>query len=909
MTIVGYDDNKHGGAVEVMNSWGRAWGNDGFVWITYDDLDLFGHTAFYMDLGYKYYTSSGCQLGECADGYGRYKWETGEIYEGELSSGYFDGQGIYMWGSSEGFAGDWKDGNKHGKGVQLYSDGSTLTGYWKDNTYYGETAPYYAETEEEETTTEVITPEKEEEEEEEEIDINWESIFSEIDEEEVEDPTTGCISGDCENGFGKFIYSDGDIYEGNFKSSYRHGQGKYVYIEGDIYDGIWVWSDRQGLGYYQWPSGNEYIGYWSSNQQEGKGTKFYLDGTTEAGTWKAGVFQTTGTFGFTASEGEKIQTKHNAGTYFKPVESGKDLKIRHNQIPMKQGLGGIPRSGLGTPMEDPYHKTADKVLKNILKGIGKTDLANPRLNIMNSDRDVAYTNRSTGIHVSTKFIDLCRTFGKDSLSALSIVLAHELGHYYKDHFFCRDFGYAYAETEWANEMTESFDEIHKTGYFETQADEFGLFYSFISGYNPFDVAEDLIAAVYENFNLPDEMTGYPPKKFRIDQVNLAAENVRKLIPLFEVGNYMTVLGTANGEGLNKFLLEDASLCYEHILDQKIKTPEMYNNLGVVYINRAFCLMSKKDIKYAYPLELDFNSRLKTMSNSKGWEADHEKLIAQAKSFFSEAIQLDEAYVPSYNNLSIASILTEFIKQDKAEIKDLKYYLDFDEAWVNARKAKKLAKASESDIEYRNSVDLLALIAWESDEKDDAREIWEEAKSLKSPFVDFNIKAAKASGQTVSNNSIGGAKSGNLEDLMIDKRYEKPKFGEVEKIDGETLFDIGSEYLYQEKIKNTWNLKDKTAIAGKIDHKGDDLFVFAGKRRSSVDDYYFFYFVDADSEKSTSLKINNGKSAKELATTYGEPLSVISSGSHDYWVYLSKNIIFKINQEDKVDGWVIYDINL
>ena len=38
MCIVGYDDNKYGGAFEVINSWGSEWGNDGFIWIRYHDM-------------------------------------------------------------------------------------------------------------------------------------------------------------------------------------------------------------------------------------------------------------------------------------------------------------------------------------------------------------------------------------------------------------------------------------------------------------------------------------------------------------------------------------------------------------------------------------------------------------------------------------------------------------------------------------------------------------------------------------------------------------------------------------------------------------------------------------------------------------------------------------------------------
>jgi C1A family cysteine protease len=35
VTIVGYDDNRYGGAFKVINSWGRAWGDDGYFWMPY----------------------------------------------------------------------------------------------------------------------------------------------------------------------------------------------------------------------------------------------------------------------------------------------------------------------------------------------------------------------------------------------------------------------------------------------------------------------------------------------------------------------------------------------------------------------------------------------------------------------------------------------------------------------------------------------------------------------------------------------------------------------------------------------------------------------------------------------------------------------------------------------------------
>jgi hypothetical protein len=36
MCVVGYDDEKDGGAFEIINSWGGEWGNGGFMWIPYE---------------------------------------------------------------------------------------------------------------------------------------------------------------------------------------------------------------------------------------------------------------------------------------------------------------------------------------------------------------------------------------------------------------------------------------------------------------------------------------------------------------------------------------------------------------------------------------------------------------------------------------------------------------------------------------------------------------------------------------------------------------------------------------------------------------------------------------------------------------------------------------------------------
>lgn len=38
MCVIGYDDEKFGGAFEIMNSWGTWWASSGYVWIKYEDF-------------------------------------------------------------------------------------------------------------------------------------------------------------------------------------------------------------------------------------------------------------------------------------------------------------------------------------------------------------------------------------------------------------------------------------------------------------------------------------------------------------------------------------------------------------------------------------------------------------------------------------------------------------------------------------------------------------------------------------------------------------------------------------------------------------------------------------------------------------------------------------------------------
>lgn len=46
LCVVGYDDQKFGGAFEVVNQWGDSWGQNGFTWIRYTDMAHFARYGF-----------------------------------------------------------------------------------------------------------------------------------------------------------------------------------------------------------------------------------------------------------------------------------------------------------------------------------------------------------------------------------------------------------------------------------------------------------------------------------------------------------------------------------------------------------------------------------------------------------------------------------------------------------------------------------------------------------------------------------------------------------------------------------------------------------------------------------------------------------------------------------------------
>ena len=114
---------------------------------------------------------------------------------------------------------------------------------------------------------------------------------------------TGCIKGDCKNGYGTYTFSDGRKYVGNFKNGSKNGYGTFTFSDGRKYVGNFKDDVRNGYGTFTWTDGDKYVGNWKDDDQNGYGTYTFSDGDKYVGNFKDDVKNGYGTYTF--SDGRK----------------------------------------------------------------------------------------------------------------------------------------------------------------------------------------------------------------------------------------------------------------------------------------------------------------------------------------------------------------------------------------------------------------------------------------------------------------------------------------------------------------------------------------------------------------------------------------------------------------------------
>ncbi|MBI5916265.1 MAG: caspase family protein [Bacteroidetes bacterium] len=158
-----------------------------------------------------------------------------------------------------------------------------------------------------------------------------------------------CISGDCKNGTGIYLYPSGAKYIGQFKDGEIHGIGTCYYTDGSTYRGEWAHRFQEGNGIKTLADGRTWEGIWkmglpidtdgqpianlfpekepevqsgclAGNCENGEGTFAYPGGSKYEGQFKENKPNGQGTFTYTNGDryAGNFQNglKHGKGTFY-----------------------------------------------------------------------------------------------------------------------------------------------------------------------------------------------------------------------------------------------------------------------------------------------------------------------------------------------------------------------------------------------------------------------------------------------------------------------------------------------------------------------------------------------------------------------------------------------------------------
>ncbi len=245
-----------------------------------------------------------CSAGNCIDGRATMKFpgdNNFKEYNGNWRNSAFHGQGTLLLNDGTRYSGGWKNNLKHGFGT-LYAKGGKVKqkGFWGNNIYLGD-----------------------------------------------------CVSGNCINGKGNFAYADGSKYVGSWRSEKKDGKGVLYKKDGSVdHEGLWkndIYSGRciqgncvQGVGTFIYSDGSKYFGNWQSGKKEGSGILYSSKKEVlEKGTWEYGEYIGACSKG-NCKNGKGTYLFSNGSSYTGSFKKGN----RHGKGTLFKSDGTVDKKGL-----------------------------------------------------------------------------------------------------------------------------------------------------------------------------------------------------------------------------------------------------------------------------------------------------------------------------------------------------------------------------------------------------------------------------------------------------------------------------------------------------------------------------------------------------------------------------------
>ena len=203
-----------------------------------------------------------------------FKWENGDVFDGQMLDGKRNGKGRMVWASGQTYDGDWRDDVAVGEGAMSFVNGDRYQGQVKDGVPHGRGRMQFS---------------------------NGDTFDGQFDRSipDVE---------------GVYTEKDGSRYTGQWKSGVKHGRGKSVWATGQSYEGDWVADKPEGKGSITFANGDRYEGQVSNGLPQGKGVKTYASQDRYEGSFAQGE-----------ANGEGFYRWKNGDTYTGSWQKGKKV--------------------------------------------------------------------------------------------------------------------------------------------------------------------------------------------------------------------------------------------------------------------------------------------------------------------------------------------------------------------------------------------------------------------------------------------------------------------------------------------------------------------------------------------------------------------------------------------------------
>jgi len=126
LCVVGYNDYKYGGAFRIVNSWGSDYGDNGYMWVKYEDFIEFVELIFVLELNKNIQELPPTEI--VSDNYKRFNYKnnsnTYSSYEGQHLYNGVNGYGIWSDKEQNSFyIGEFKDADMTGFFLVVDDDG------------------------------------------------------------------------------------------------------------------------------------------------------------------------------------------------------------------------------------------------------------------------------------------------------------------------------------------------------------------------------------------------------------------------------------------------------------------------------------------------------------------------------------------------------------------------------------------------------------------------------------------------------------------------------------------------------------------------------------------------------------------------------------------------------------------